>query len=179
MKKTTLCISVALCAITLLVSLAQAAGPMKSESGWFDFENCAFCKNLAAEDGLLEHSTWENHAISNGMVNITTVEPQYAAAMARAGEHMAALGMKIQAGEVNPMGLKMCQHCQTFGMMMMGGQVKMETINGDAATITLMTSDDESVVKRLHDMAARDTREMALLMGGAESEHPHSAEHPH
>ncbi len=178
MKRIALILVAAVCTTALLASLAVAGGSMKSESGWFDFENCAFCKNLSAEDGLLEHSTWENYPIKNGMMNIITVEPEYAAAMERAGEHMAALGLKIQSGEVNPMGLDMCQHCQTFGMMMMGGQVAMEEVRGDAATVTLMTSDDEAVVKRLHEMAARDTKEMALLMGGG-SEHPHGAEHPH
>lgn len=178
MKKFTLLSIAVLCAVPWLASVALAGAPLKSDSGWFDFENCAFCKNLAAEDGLLEHSTWENHPISNGMMNIITVEPEYAAAMQRAGEHMAALGQKIQAGEVNPMGLKMCQHCQTFGMMMMGGQVKMEEVRGDAAVVTLMTSDDPGVVKRLQEMAERDTKEMALLMG-ADAEHPHATEHPH
>ncbi len=178
MKKFALAFSLALCALPLLASLAVAGGPMKSESGWFDFENCAFCKNLTAEDGLLEHSTWENHPIKNGVMNIVTVEPEYAAAMVRAGEHMNTLGMKIQSGEVNPMGLKMCQHCQTFGMTMMSGKMNMEEVRGGAAVVTLMTSDDAAVVTKLHEMAARDTKEMALMMGGG-SDHPHGkSEHP-
>ena len=169
MKRTVPIIGALICITTLLVSLAFAANPLQSKSGWFDFENCAFCKNLSAEAGLLEHSTWESHPIKNGLMNIITVEPDYAEAMARAGQNMADLGLKIQAGEVNPMGLQMCQHCQTFGMLMMGG-VNMEEVRGDAAVVTLMTSDDAGVVTRLQELAKRDTDEMALMSG---AEHPH------
>ncbi len=163
MKRFALTCAFALCAMPLLLSLAQAEHPTKSESAWFDFENCEFCKNLMEDPGLLEHSTWENHPIKNGSINIITVDPAYAESMATAEKKMNELGMKIQAGEVNPMTLTMCQSCQTFGMLMMGG-VNMERVEGDAAIITLLTSDDPSVVTRLHEMAQRNTEELAKMM---------------
>ena len=84
------------------------------------------------------------------------------------------LGMQIQSGEVNPMALEMCGSCQATGMLMMSG-VKMERVDGDAAIVTMMTSDDAVVVTKLQEIAKRNTMEMAQMMGGAE--HPH-AEHP-
>ncbi len=179
MKRIALNALVALCAVTILASVAVAGHPMKSESGWFDFESCAFCKNLVEDPDLLQHATWETHPIQTGMMNIMTIEPAYAESMAKAEKKMSDLGMKIQSGEVNPMGLEMCGSCQATGMLMMSG-VKMERIDGDAAIVTLMTSDDAGVVTKLQEIAKRNTKELALMMGGAE--HPHAdhpkAEHP-
>jgi hypothetical protein len=171
---------VAVCAFTVLASVAVAGHPMKSESGWFDFENCVFCKNLVEDPELMMHTTWENHVIKNGMLNIMTVDPAYAESLATAEKKMNELGMKIQAGEVNPMGLEMCKSCQTSGMLMMSG-VNMERVKGDAAMVTLMTSNDPALITQLQDMAKRHTEEMALMMGGAEhphAEHPKKSEHP-
>ncbi len=131
---------------------------MKSESGWFDFENCAFCKNLVEDPDLLMHATWESHAIKNGMMNIMTVEPASAASLAKAEKKMNDLGMKMQSGEVNPMGVKMCQSCQTTGMLIMSG-VDIERVEGNAATVMLMTSDDAEVVTKLQDLAKRNTED--------------------
>jgi hypothetical protein len=155
------------CVLLLAATAALAGMALKSESGWFDFENCVFCKNLAAHEGLLEKSTWENYPIKNGMLNIMTVPSEYEDAMDQVNAAMAELGGKIQSGEVNPMTLTMCGHCQAFGMAMMGGKVDMEEVEGDAATVTLMTSADAAVVKQLQEIARRDTEEMALLMGAA------------
>ena len=76
--------------------------------------------------------------------------------------------MKIQAGEVNPVGMKMCKSCQTFGMIMMAG-VKMEKVEGNAAQVTLTTSDDPALVARLQELAKRNTDEMAMMEGGGNS----------
>ena len=179
MKRIALYILVTVCAVTILATAAVAGHPMKSESGWFDFENCAFCKNLVEDPDLLPHATWETHAIQNGMMTIMTVDPAYAKSLAKAEKKMSDLGMKIQAGEVNPMALEMCGSCQATGVLMMSG-VEMERIDGEAAIVTLMTSDDAGVTTKLQDIAKRNTEELALMMGGAE--HPHGehpkAEHP-
>ncbi|MCP4292686.1 MAG: hypothetical protein GY780_12730 [bacterium] len=156
-------LSFLLCLAMTVAAVSVFAGPATvSESGWFDYENCEFCKTLLEDPGLLAHSTWENFSIKNGAMNVMTVEPEYAAAMRTAEGKMSALGNKIGSGEVNPMTLKMCGHCMSFGMMMMGG-AQMERIESDVAVITLMTSDNPDMVKRLQEQAKRDTKEMALL----------------
>jgi len=162
-------------ALLLLMALAAGAATagesLKSASGWFDFENCEFCQNLTTNTDLLEHSTWENYPIANGMINILSVESDYADDMAKAEAAMSALGAKMQSGEVNPMTVKTCDHCRSFGMLMMNGAVKVERVDGAAAVVTLFTSDDEAVVKRLQEQARRDTAEMALLMGHEHHDH--------
>ena len=151
---------------------------MRTESGWFDFENCDFCAKLAAEEGLLEPSTWETHAIADGMMTIMTIPHEYEAAFARAEKGMNDIGMKIQAGELNPMTLKMCGHCQAFGMLMMTGKVMQQEVRGDAALVSLHTSDDEAIVAQLQDIARRNMKEMAM-MGGHEHGHDHGHGHNH
>lgn len=185
MRKLTVPALVALIALLAVSAFAGDSDMYKSESGWFDMNHCAFCKNLTADPGLLPHSTWETHPIADGMVEIITVDPEYKESFAKAGQAMQELGMKIQKGEVNPMGLEMCGRCKEFGMLMMGGKVKTEEVMGDNATVFLYTSNDPATVQKLHQIAERDAKEMASMMGGHEGhdEHPHSehptSEHPH
>jgi hypothetical protein len=150
----------------------EAAHPMGTPSGWFDFENCAFCKNLATDPELLHHTTWETHAIADGMMTIIAVEPAYAESMARASAAMAKLGADMESGKVNPMATKMCGSCQEYGMLMMAG-VTTEQVKGEAAEVMLMTSDDPALVKRLHAMVERNNEEMALMMASGKEHAGH------
>ena len=110
------------------------AQAMKTKSGWFDMENCAFCKNLVKNPELLNHIQWENHATANGAVSITVVEPAYEAAYAEAMGAMEALGEQMHSGKVDPTKVKMCGHCAAYGQLMMAG-VNMENVDGEAADV--------------------------------------------
>ncbi|MEZ4388940.1 MAG: hypothetical protein R3D98_15450 [Candidatus Krumholzibacteriia bacterium] len=159
-----------------LIALPVVAGDQpshQSASGWFDMENCAFCKNLVEDPGLLSHMTWESHEISNGAVTIATVDPAYRASYEKAGKAMETLGNKMMNGEVNPMTVKMCGHCQMFGQLMMAG-ARMEEVHGDLADVSLITSDNPDVVKMIHQMTERDRKEMAMMEGRG---HDHPDDH--
>lgn len=169
MKKAVLSTALLLVAAPVL---AGGAGAMKTPSGWFDMENCAFCKSMVEDPDLLDHVTWENHSIADGMMTITTVEPEYAEALAKANAAMQELGMKMQTGKVNPMEVKMCGHCAAFGQLMMAG-VKMESVKGEAAEVTLATSDDPALVDKLHGIVKRNKDEMAIMMAAAHDSHAH------
>ena len=160
----------------LAIAMPAAAGdhPAATESSWFDMENCAMCKNLSVDPGLLPHTTWENFSIEGGMMNVVTVDPAFAESMATANAAMEDLGAKMQSGQVNPMELKFCGHCMEFGQIMMAG-VEMQNFKGQAAEVSLFTSDDPALVKRMHALVDRDNKEMAMMMDG---DHDHS-EHPH
>jgi len=170
MKISTFVVGLLFMLMVLATGIATAGESLKSSSGWFDFENCEFCQNLTKDSDLLDHSTWENFPIANGMINILSVESDYADDMAKAEAAMSALGAKMQSGEVNPMAVKTCDHCRSFGMLMMSGAVNVERVEGTAAVVTIFTSEDETVVEQLQEQARRDTAEMALLM---EHEHHH------
>jgi hypothetical protein len=150
--------------------------PLKTESGWFDMENCVFCKNLIEDPGLLPHMTWESHKIANGMVQIFTVQPQYKQSYAKCMQAMETIGNDMMSGKVNPMEAKMCGSCAAYGQLMMAG-AKNEHVPGDAADVSLITADDPALVVKIHEICDRNNKEMALMMGAAHGEHSH--EHAH
>lgn len=164
-------------AAVIAVALPALAGEehaMRTKSGWFDMANCAFCKNLMEDPGLLPHTTWEGHSISNGAMYIMTVAPEYAESMAKASAAMEKVGEELATGKRNPMETPMCGRCNEFGQIMMAG-VQMENVKGEAAEVSIFTSDDDAVVKRLHAMVERDREEMELMMAssGDHSGHGH------
>ena len=61
MKK--LGIALVLACLTLTVAVATAG-----DKAWFDLENCGMCKNMMAEEGLMENMKWETHAIAAGLM---------------------------------------------------------------------------------------------------------------
>jgi hypothetical protein len=64
---------------------------------------------------------------------------------------------------VDPAKVKMCGRCAAFGQLLMAG-VKVETVKGEAAEVTLMTSGDPQVVAKIHEFTKRTNQEMAELM---------------
>jgi hypothetical protein len=159
--------AIGILALVVLAVPALAGEPphsaMKTASGWFDMENCEFCQSLVEDPALMDHMQWENHVISNGALSIAVVEPAYAAAYVKANAAMEALGQNMQTGKVDPTKVKMCGRCAAFGQLMMTG-VKVETIKGEAAEVTLMTSGDPQVVAKIHEFTKRTNQEMAELM---------------
>ena len=171
--------TIALLLTVVVLALPALAGdhPVNSGSGWFDMEGCEFCKNLMVEPELLHHLTWESHNIKNGMLSITTVEPEYADAYATANKAMEKLGSDMMSGAVNPMQVKMCGHCAAFGQLLMAG-AEMEVVPGEAAEVSLITSSDPALVTRIHEFSDRNTKEMAEMMASGH-DHDHGHDHPH
>ncbi len=172
MKKTLMLLAM------VLVALPALAGgnPHKTPSGWFDMENCEFCKHLVADPGLLDHCQWETLPIADGMMTVMTVEPAYAASLAQAGAAIEAVAAKMHSGQMDPTKVKMCGYCQSYGQLLAAG-VKMETVHGKVAEVTLARSTDPKVVAKMHEMAKRNMEEMAIMMGAAAAD-PHAG-HKH
>jgi hypothetical protein len=138
--------------LSCLVALAIAGSLVtaEQEQAWFDIENCALCKNLGNEEGLLQNIRWETHLTANGAVTLTQVPAEYEEAFARAQKHIEETASKMGSGE--PMHL--CGFCQSYGMLMMSG-VKVESFQGEVARVTLMTSSDDKVVEMIHAHAQK------------------------
>lgn len=156
----------ALCLALLFVMIAvigAVAEDMKADMGgpkWFDMEDCEFCKHLMDDPHLMEHMTWEWHDISNGAMSIATVEPEYRESYMKAMGAMETLAKEMETGKRNPMEVKMCGQCQAYGMLVMGG-AKAEYVQSAAADVSLITSNDEAMVKKIHDYAERNRTELA------------------
>ena len=141
MMKRSLVAFAALIAIAIVAPLTTAG----EEKPFFDLENCAICKNLGAEEGLMDHIDWETHLLDNGALTVSYVPEEYKAAMARAHGKMMAVVQKMESGE----SVHLCGFCTSYGALMTSGaQIKeFETKTG---SISLMTSTDAKVVEMIH-----------------------------
>ncbi len=158
--------------LTAIVFCGLLVAPLASVSAgqdkaWFDMENCGMCKNMSAEKGLMENMQWESHAIENGMISVTTVNPDYEEAFARSHKKMEETGALLMKGEK----MDLCGFCQSFGSLMMSG-AKMENVESKAGHIMLMTSSNPEVVKNIHAHVKRTNAEMAKMMNSHEG-HSH------
>lgn len=151
--------------LLLSFALLLVAGALNaSETPWFDMANCSMCKNLYAQEGLIDHIMWEQHAISDGVVSVTTVEPAYLAKYRTAHIDMLAAGKKMQGGEMMPM----CGSCMALGACMMKG-LQMEYVETSAGDVMIMTSDNPELVKEVQAWATRNTDEMKKMMNSPKS----------
>lgn len=142
----------------LAIALVAGISIASDEAPWLDMENCAMCKNLMAEEGLLEHMTYTSHKIATGMINIATVEPEWAAKYAKANEGMAAVQAKLVKGEK----VDLCACCNDIGALMMAG-AKMDNVqmaNGDAMVVT---ATNPELIAKIHAHSQKTTDFMAEM----------------
>ena len=133
------------------VALAVAGSFAVDEKPWFDMEHCDFCKNLLTDPHLFENMTWEHHDISNGLLTLTVVKPEYETAYLDAQHAMEEVAAKLAQGATD---VKMCGHCEHYGMILMAG-AKMEHVRTCAGDITLITSDKPEVLAMIRDYAEK------------------------
>lgn len=168
---------VLIAALSLLALPAAAAEhPLKTPSGWFDMENCVFCRNLVADPQLLPHSQWETLPTADGLAFVMAVQPEYMGSLKKASAAMEATGAKLHSGELKMTDVKMCGFCTAYGELMMGG-VQFETVRGDVTEVSFARSSDPKMVEKMHAIAKRNKEEMAILMGGGAAD-PHAG-HKH
>ena len=145
--------------MVLAIALIYVASATAEDKPWFDMENCAFCKNLAAQPGLMDNITkWEHHNVKNGSISITEVNKDYLDAYKKAMDGMNAAAKKMEAGEQLPM----CGMCEAYGGLMMKG-VKWEEVGSDNIFVTLMYSDDLAVIEEIHSLTDRTNDEMKKM----------------
>lgn len=151
----------AVAALMLLTILAVGA----DEKTWFDMENCSMCMHVVNADGLMEHMTWEQEKISNGMITVSTVEPDYMGKFNEMNEKMDQTAEKLMAGEK----LYLCGSCEQFGSFIMRG-ANMEPVALQNGEVMLLTSDNEDMVAEMHAYVDKCKAEMAKMMPPSENE---------
>lgn len=151
-------------AALVVMTLAVTAGSDK-EDVWFDMENCSLCKNLMAEEGLMEHMTMDSYVIATGWMSVAQVSEEYKVAHANAKKNMEKSIQKLMAGEE----MYLCGFCTSYGAMMMAGAT-FESFESGGAEITLATSTDPAVIEQIQEHAKRTKAEMAKMHG---DEHAH------
>jgi hypothetical protein len=140
-------------AVIALAAIAVAG----EKKPWIDMENCDFCKCLTKDPDLLDNMTWEYHDIDNGVLSITTVEPESKEAYLQAQKEMEELAMSMSTGKTQ---VTMCDHCHNYGKLMMAG-ARIEMIEAGAGYIMLVTSDDPEVIKMIHEFGQRNREFLA------------------
>jgi len=152
MKKYAIALSVCVAVVLTVVGSFAA-----DENPWFDIEHCDFCKNLLKDPHLLENMTWEHHDISNGLLTLTVVKPEYETAYLDAQHAMEKVAARLAQGATD---VHMCNHCMNYGMILMSG-AKMEHIRTCAGDITLITSDKPEVLAMIRDYAQKTRAALA------------------
>ena len=145
--------------VTALTLSVGVAGP--EETNWFDAKNCAMCKNLGAEEGLLENMRWETHKISNGMLSVAVIPEEYEEKFARAAANMNKVAKEMQGGTTP----HLCGFCTNYGMLMMSGATA-EELHTDAGHISLVTASDSEVIEKIHKHADKTVAEYKKMMAG-------------
>jgi hypothetical protein len=117
------------------------------------------CKNLLP---IIDHVQWENHVLSNGMMSVTIVEPEYADKWAGVHKEMEAVSQKLMAGEQMPM----CNFCKSMGGIMMTGAANWQNVESNiaGAEIMLVTSDKPEVAEMIKNHAKRTIEEFDKMM---------------
>ncbi len=132
-----------------LVSIAVAGDTQ--EKPWFDLQNCAFCKEVGAQPGLLEHMNTEYHNISSGFLSITKIDPEYLSLYEKMKAGMQKMVADMQSTGKIPY---MCRHCSKYGEFAMAG-VKMEEVETGYGIIHMAMSSDSTMVTKLQEFAKR------------------------
>lgn len=145
-------------AVALAVVVAIAAFVVAQDKPWFDMEKCAMCTNLSSQPGLLENLTWEHHMIDNGLMSVTVCPEEYKATYDKAMAGMKATMEKINAGEK----LYLDGYCTTYGELMKAG-AKVQTVETSVGSVTLMTSSDPKVIKKIHEFGQHTMDELAKM----------------
>jgi hypothetical protein len=146
-----------------LLALLLSVGLMAQDVKWFDMENCAFCKPVMDQPGLMDNMVWEH---------VTTVKPEYMDAYKKAMSGIDEVQKKLAAGETVPM----CGMCQSMGALMAKG-AKVQHIPTMVGSVTLMTSSDAAVVKEIQDWAKKTNDELAKMETSEKMEKEEGQEH--
>ena len=144
----------------LLSALFLVAGSQAADEGsWFDMENCAMCKPLLEDPHLMHHMTWKHHNISDGLVSVTVVDPEYLSSYQKAAAKMNRVVERMQEGEE----FYFCDMCTELGSLFQAG-ASWESVDSDNVTIAITTSDNPAIVERIQTWGARTTKEMMAMM---------------
>ena len=146
-KLTVVCLAV----IFIITAVAVNAGDV----AWFDLTNCAMCKSMSETEGLLDHMTWEQYDISNGVVGITSVTDDFKEAYKSCNAAMEAAGEKLMAGEKLPL----CGSCMAFTALMAKG-AKVENVETMHGHVSIITGGNDELVAEIKAWSAKNNEEM-------------------
>lgn len=144
-----------------IVAFTAASHGDQNEKPWLDLQNCSVCKCMGENMDMMQHVTWENHKISNGVLSASVIPDKYRDRMDQLHVKMKAVTDRLEKGEEMPL----CGFCTTFEELRKAG-AKTEEIKTDFGMIALTTSDDPEIVKRLHAHTDKTVAEFKKFLEG-------------
>lgn len=117
-----------------------------------DMKSCQVCSAMADKPELMEHSTWESHKIPNGMLCLMTVPKEQKSEFEAVYADMMKKVEQVKADDAAGKEVHVCEFCKTMGDLEKAGAKHLE-ITTETGAISMMTSDDPSVVQKIHAAA--------------------------
>lgn len=114
-----------------------------------DMEKCAVCKHLTDNPALLEQMTWETFKIDNGAMCVTTAPKEMKSEFDALGQKVKSAMEQVKADKQAGKDVEVCELCASMGALMETG-AKEKEIKTATGSIHLMTSDDPTVVQKIH-----------------------------
>lgn len=114
--------------------------------------DCDACADMASsdEDVRSTGSITQVVKLKNGIMYVYTAAPGKARALQTA---LAQRNQRLTAINAGGDKVKLCGECKTMRGAMASGKLTREVVSIEGGSLTLMTSNDASMVKKLHDMA--------------------------
>lgn len=127
---------------------------------WFDAHECAICKHLGEKPELMQAMRWETHLLKNGMMMVAVAPEELRAEYAACCKSMKNASEEIADGAEAE---SICGYCDSFTELVHDGAVLQELVTA-VGSVTLVTSDNPSMVEKIHVHAKRTQEEEAKLL---------------
>jgi hypothetical protein len=145
-------------AILVLIAFALQAQDAAAPK-WLDPAGCYFCQPLTQTEGLMDHLTWENHNIKNGIVQVTTVPTEW-----KDKYKAACTEMEKRWGSFDPKNPQpLCGMCQAW-QKVPKDKVTWEWVYFSGGEIGIGTATDSTVIAQLHEISDKTCNAMDEMM---------------
>ncbi len=129
-----------------------SAGEKPDAGQLAEMKNCAVCCAMAEHPELLGQMTRETHKIDNGMICVSSVPKEQVKDFMSMHEKMMKNVEKVKAEIQRGDKVKLCSYCESMGDLHKAGATQ-QSINTTNGVISLFTSSDPEVVKKIHSQA--------------------------
>lgn len=142
-----------LASLALLLTVATVAVAATTvEKMMEEMGKCDVCKTMVDKPELMEHSTWESHKIDNGMLCVMNVPKEYQDQFNAAHAEMMRQIAQVKANEQAGHETHLCSFCRSMADLEKAG-AKQQEIKTETGAVTLVTSQDPSVIAKIHATA--------------------------
>jgi hypothetical protein len=127
-----------------------------------EMKKCSVCKCLAEKPELMKDMIWETHKIDSGMLCVASVPKEQAKEFEAVQKEMMKNVEKVKADQQAGKPVELCAFCAGFGELEKAG-AKHQEIKTATGGISLLTSNDPTVVAKIHEQADKAIAEQKKM----------------